>query len=207
MSSTDAVVRDRSSDLGVRPYEASEWAGAGVTPFGEEVLHQPTLPLKGIDGVVEDVARYMVEVMHARRGIGLAANQVGLPWRMFVHNLPRVAPQVIINPTIIDVDGTWEYSEACLSMTIEGTRTTMLRPKRLRIDALDLSGAQLRITADEVLARVFQHEIDHLDGLVYVQRLDGEARRRVYEILFLRGVDTKLLPARPYQALADDGAP
>lgn len=198
-SSDQEVVRDRSSDLGVRPYIASRWAGAGIVPFGDEVLHQATQPLEIISDDVIAIAGYMIEVMHARHGIGLAANQVGLPLRMFVHNLPKVAPQVIINPVVTDLADEWSYTEGCLSMTLEGTRGRAMRPRRVLVEALDISGAELRISADELLARVFLHEIDHLDGLVFAQRLAGVERDRVYSAMARGGFDTSMLPQVWYE--------
>jgi peptide deformylase len=188
----------RAAEVGAQMYVASPWSGPGVTPFGNACLHSPTESVEQIDSSVELVASYMIEIMHERRGIGLAANQIGLSWRMFVHNLPTVAPQVVINPQIIDVDDVWSYSEGCLSLTIEGSRAAVRRPKRVLIEAVDLSGATMRIAADELLARVFQHEIDHLDGIVYVQRLEGQSRSHVYDLMSANGVDTSLLPSKPY---------
>ncbi len=199
MTDGSPVVVDRSVDLGVRRYEDSRWSGAGVTPFGDVGLHSPTVAVDGIDDQVREVADYMVSVMQARHGIGLAANQVGLPWRMFVHNLPKVAPQVIINPLIVDLDESWVYSEACLSLTVEESRSEVIRPKRIVVEAVDIDGAEVRIAADEVLARVFQHEIDHLDGIVYVQRLIGDVQRRVYTLMEDAGIDTARLPPTPYE--------
>ena len=196
----DPTLRDRSADLGVRPRVDSKWSGAGVSPFGDDVLHSPTIPIEEVDDAAREVASYMVEVMAARHGIGLAANQVGLPWRMFVHNMPRVAPQVIINPTLVDVDDHWTYVEGCLSLTIEGTHEILRRPKRIVVKALDISGREVRIAADELLARVFQHEIDHLDGIVYVQRLIGKPRETVYGLMAEHGVHLTKLPPRPYGA-------
>lgn len=202
MTSSDRLaVRDRSSDLGVYPYVASEWAGAGIVPFGDEVLHQATRQVETISDEVRAIAGYMLEVMSARHGIGLAANQVGLDLRMFVHNLPKVAPQVIVNPRVVDLADEWSYTEGCLSMTLEGTRGSARRPRRVVVEALDINGAELRIAADELLARVFLHEIDHLDGLVFVQRLAGVERERVYRAMADGGLDTSILPLTVYEGI------
>lgn len=179
--------------LGAWPFEPTEWAGAGVVPFGEPVLHTPTTDVTDVTDDLRTIADYMIEVMHERDGIGLAANQVGLSMRMFVHNLPRVAPAVIVNPRVIDMSGTWEYSEGCLSMTVEGTHAPLKRPKRLTVECLDIKGQPLRIEADELLARVFQHEIDHLDGNVYAERLTGAHRNRVFKLMSAAGTPTDAL--------------
>ena len=170
------------------PFVASGWAGAGVVPFGEDVLHSPTQPVTSFTEDLTTIADYMIEVMHEREGVGLAANQIGLPLRMFVHDMPRVAPPVIVNPRIIESSGTWEHSEGCLSMTIDGTHAPLKRPKQLVVECLDLKGRPLRIEADEFLSRVFQHEIDHLDGVVYAERLTGAHRDRAFKLMRLAGV-------------------
>ena len=157
------------------------------------MLHTPTEVVAEVTEELVTIADYMIEVMHERDGIGLAANQIGLRHRMFVHNLPRVAPAVIINPTIIESSGSWEYSEGCLSMTVEGTHAPLKRPQRITIECLDVKGRPLRIEADELLARVFQHEIDHLDGTVYAERLDGDHRSRVFALMERAGTPTKSL--------------
>ncbi len=178
------------------PYDESAWAGAGVVPFGEDVLHTHTTPIATFTEELETIADYMVEVMHERDGIGLAANQIGLPLRMFVHNLPRVAPPVIINPRVVEQSGSWEYSEGCLSMTVEGTHAPLERPKRLVVSCADLQGRPMTIEADELLARVFQHEIDHLDGVVYAERLVGDHRARVFKLMQEAGFSTARLTER-----------
>jgi len=174
-------------------FAESRWSGAGVVPFGEAVLHSPTQPVESFDEGLKTIADYMIEVMHEREGVGLAANQIGLPIRMFVHNMPRVAPQVIVNPQIIESSGTWEYSEGCLSMTVEGTHAPLKRPKHLVVECVDIKGRPLRIEADEWLSRVFQHEIDHLDGVVYAERLRGDHRTRVFNLMKSAGAPTELL--------------
>lgn len=183
--------------LGAWPHSDAGWAGAGVVPFGEEVLHSPTRDVETFNDHLKTIADYMVEVMHEREGVGLAANQIGLPLRMFVHNMPRVAPPVIVNPRIIETSGTWEYSEGCLSMTVDGTHAPLVRPKHLVVECVDVKGRPLRIEADEWLSRVFQHEIDHLDGVVYAERLVGDHRSRVFKLMTNAGT--------PVDQLADLG--
>jgi len=194
------IRRSSSSDLsevaallGAWPHTEAPWAGAGVVPFGENVLHSPTQQVEAFTDDLTTVSDYMIEVMHEREGVGLAANQIGLPLRMFVHNMPRVAPPVIVNPRIIDTSGTWEYSEGCLSMTIDGTHAPLVRPKHLVVECVDLRGRPMRIEADEWLSRVFQHEIDHLDGVVYAERLVSTHRSRVFKLMNAAGTPTDLL--------------
>lgn len=173
------------------PFSTPTWSGRGVVPFGEDVLHAPTQPIDSVSDELAGIADYMIEVMHEREGVGLAANQIGLPLRMFVHNMPRVAPAVIVNPRIVESSGMWEYSEGCLSMTIDGTHAPLSRPQRITVECIDIKGRPLRIEADEWLARVFQHEIDHLNGVVYVERLTGSHRERVFRLMRSAGVSTE----------------
>lgn len=179
--------------LGAWSFTESSWAGPGVVPFGEDVLHSPTQPVETFNDDLKTITDYMIEIMHEREGVGLAANQIGLPLRMFVHNMPRVAPPVIVNPRIVETSGSWQYSEGCLSMTIEGTHAPLKRPKYLVVECVDLQGRPLRIEADEWLSRVFQHEIDHLDGVVYAERLVGAHRSRVFKLMKAAGTPTERL--------------
>jgi len=194
-SDADAPIEDESSDLGVWPTDRpSPYAGLGIVPIGTPVLHSAAKPIQEIDGRVAKIAGYMIRAMHARRGIGLAANQVGIAERLFVTNLSRCAPDVLINPVILHSEGSWSYSEGCLSVRIEGTGSVVYRPKRITIEAWTLKHTRVEIEADEVLARVFQHEIDHLDGIEYVQRLHGIDRKRVYDTMKAAGVDVSWVP-------------
>jgi len=141
-----------------------------------------------------DLAEHMIAVMKARNGIGLAANQVGVSVRVFVHALSNAAPEVLIDPVVLHSDGTWAYSEGCLSVQIPGSRSPLVRPKVVRVRATVLDGSVVEIEADELLSRVFQHEIDHLDGIEYVQRLTGCERDRVYKVMRDAGVDVRYIP-------------
>ena len=143
----------------------------------------------------------MIKVMRQAAGIGLAANQAGVGLRMLVHKLAPVAPQVLINPELLDGDGKWEYSEACLSLKLEGTAATVLRPKRITVRAVTIDGKPIVVNADELFARVLQHEIDHLDGIEYVQRVDGEDRLKIYRLIEDCGIDISCIPPRPYGVL------
>ncbi len=192
--------------LGAQAYRPSPWAGHGVTPFGADVLHAPTRPVTVFDEALRDLGDYMIEVMHERDGIGLAGNQIGLDLRIFVHDLPRVVDPVIVNPRITAVyDETWTYEEGCLSLKLDGTYRTVVRPKRIRVEAQRIDGSPITIEADELLSRVFQHEIDHLDGNVFAQRVTGPDRTTLYELMDAAGVPTELIPEIPPLSVADEG--
>lgn len=203
MSAADRTDADRPSaelaavaeHLGAWPYEPSTWAGAGVVPFGEDVLHTPTRDVTAFDDDLALLGDYMIEVMHEREGIGLAANQIGLDLRLFVHGLPRIVDPVIVNPRIVATsDAAWTHEEGCLSLKLEGTDRRVLRPQRISVVAQRLDGSGIEIEADEFLARVFQHEIDHLDGHVYVQRVTGPERATLYATMKAAGVPIERLP-------------
>lgn len=175
-----------------------ERAAVGVVPVETPVLHEPTAPVGRITPAIKAFAKHMVKVMHRAPGVGLAANQVGAPLRMFVQVHKRAMPEVVIDPVIRSTAGTWSYTEGCLSLEVEGTSARLDRPRRIQVRARTLHGEVFEVTADEVVARICQHEIDHLDGIEYVQRLTGDAQERVYGVLDDDGIDLTYLPLRPY---------
>jgi len=186
------------ADLLCPPDAVHEHAVPGVVPIGTEALHEPTRPIGGITDDVKALAKQMIKVMHAAPGVGLAANQVGMPVRLFVQTHKRAAPETLVDPEIRATSGTWGYNEGCLSIEVDGVRADVIRPQRVQVRARTIHGETVEITADEVLARIFQHEIDHLDGNVYVQRLADGPRHDVYKLLSAEGIDTSVVPARPY---------
>ena len=112
----------------------------------------------------------MVETMHAENGVGLAANQVGSLQKVAVIQLPDWdEPMVLINPEIVRREGEREVEEGCLS--IPGYRGTVKRSERVRARALDLNGKVVRIRAEGLLAQALEHETDHLNGILYIDRL------------------------------------
>ena len=128
--------------------------------------------------LVED----MLETMYDEPGLGLAAPQVGVRKRLFVYDLEDGQdPQALINPEIIESDEEWEYMEGCLS--VPGLSWTIVRPKLVHIRGLDLDGNEVNIEADELKARLFQHELDHLNGVLLLEHLDDEQKREAKKIL------------------------
>lgn len=179
--------------------QESDWARDGVVPVGQAVLHEATRFFDGAAPAASDLAERLLFVQEDAEGIGLAANQVGAPVRAIAHNLPRVAPPILLNPTLLEASGQWRYEEGCLSLHLEGTPAEVVRPKVILVHAELLDGGQIVMEADELLARVLQHELDHLDGIEYVQRLTGGAAERVYALMEKAGIDTGTwLPPRPY---------
>ena len=127
-----------------------------------------------MNGALVQLAADMVTTMYEAPGIGLAAPQVGVQKRLFVYDIGD-GPLTIINPEIREARGEWAYDEGCLS--IPGLSFELVRPAEVHLVGYDLEGNELSIEADEILARCFQHELDHLDGVLFIERLDEDDRK------------------------------
>ena len=144
-----------------------------IVKWGEPVLHAPSAPVKELDGSVAGLVKDMVETMYAAPGIGLAAPQIGVPLRVIVIDL-SVGEEpgkliTVINPLFVEREGEQRHEEGCLS--VPGFGGTPVRPARVVVKGLDLEGNERVYTATDLLARAFSHEIDHIDGLLFVDRL------------------------------------
>jgi peptide deformylase len=156
--------------------------------FGDPVLKQRAAEVTNIDGKLVKLSADMVETMHAAAGLGLAAPQVGIQKRLFVYQMGEdEAPVVLVNPVISEARGEWEYEEGCLS--IPGLYFPIVRPKEVHLTGYDLAGREVSIEADEVLARMFQHELDHLDGRLLLELLDKDQRKSALKELRRREVE------------------
>jgi peptide deformylase len=156
--------------------------------FGDPVLKQRAPDVTDIDGSLVELTDAMVETMRAAPGLGLAANQVGIQKRLFVYQLSEEeGPKVVINPTITESRGEWEYEEGCLS--VPGLYFTIVRPKEVHLTGLDLDGKEISVEADELAARLFQHEVDHLDGTLLLEHLDKDQRQAALRELRRRTMD------------------
>lgn len=155
-----------------------------------EIIHypHPTLrhtsrPIQRVDDELRDIIRHMFPLMYEARGVGLAANQIDLPLRVFITNL-EVEPEegeerVFINPVISQTKGIIEQEEGCLS--IPGVNGNVKRPERVKIQAYDLAGQAIDLTVDGLFARVVQHEVDHLHGVLFTDRLSETGKLAVRE--------------------------
>lgn len=143
-----------------------------IVHYPDPVLRQRAREVPRVDDEVRAVAARMIELMHEARGVGLAAPQVGLSWRMFVAN-PSGEPgdnRVFINPVLRDPSRETEArEEGCLSLP--GVNGEITRPTAITIDALDENGRPFSLTSDALPARVWQHETDHLDGVMIIDRM------------------------------------
>jgi peptide deformylase len=156
--------------------------------FGDPVLTQRASEVTDIDGKLARLAADMVETMHAANGLGLAAPQVGVQKRLFVYQLPDGDPVTIVNPTVSESRGEWCHDEGCLS--IPGLYFPIVRPKEIHLTGFDLDGREVSIEADEIEARCFQHELDHLDGRLLIRLLDADQRKAAMRELRRRAVGT-----------------
>jgi len=147
-----------------------------ILRYGQSLLHQPATEVSSIDAdEVQRLVDDMIETMYAAPGVGLAATQVGMPIRLFVIDLSlgRRASDLIvmINPVFVEREGMQLEEEGCLS--VPGFNATVVRPARAVVRGLDRAGNAQTIEGRELLARAFQHEMDHLDGTLFVDRLRG----------------------------------
>ena len=149
---------------------------------GDPVLRQKAAPVEEVDARLVRLAEDMIVTMHEAPGVGLAAPQVGVQKRLFVYDLyDEAGPHVVINPTISDTRGEWVYEEGCLS--VPGLSWDIVRAKEVHLTGWDLDGNEVSFEADDLLARMFQHELDHLDGLLLLDRLDDDQRREAKRAL------------------------
>src|SRR3954454_13986932 len=150
--------------------------------FGDPVLKQKAAEITEVDGNLVRLADDMIVTLYDAAGLGLAAPQVGVQRRMFVYDLhDEAGPRVIINPTISEARGEWVYEEGCLS--VPGLAWEIVRPKEVHLTGYDLDGNEISIEADEITARLFQHELDHLDGVLLLERLDTDTRKQALRTL------------------------
>jgi peptide deformylase len=148
--------------------------------IGDPVLRERAREITDVDGKLAQLAEDMVATMYAAPGLGLAGPQVGVRKRIFVYDIGE-GPQTIINPEIQESRGEWGYDEGCLS--IPGLAFELVRPKEVHLVGYDLQGNEISIEADELLARCFQHELDHLDGVLFIERLEPDERKAAMKII------------------------
>jgi len=158
-----------------------------IRTYGDPVLRQVAREVEEIDGRVAQLAEEMIETMYAAPGVGLAAPQVGVRRRLFVWDSgDGQGPRVVVNPRILETSGTWTYEEGCLS--VPGLSWPITRPKDVHLVGVGLDGEELSIEATELEARIFLHEVDHLDGVLLVERLDPEQRKEAKRVLAERAL-------------------
>lgn len=145
-----------------------------IRTYGDPVLNTKATDVTDIDGRLAKLCDDMFLTMYEAPGLGLAAPQVGVQKRFFVYDIDE-APGVLINPRIIESDGEWAFEEGCLS--VPDMSFEIIRPKQILVAGVNLDGNEVSIEADELFARLIQHEIDHLDGVLLLEHLDADQRR------------------------------
>jgi peptide deformylase len=149
-----------------------------ILKYGDDTLHEPARPVDAVTPDVDRLVGDMIETMYVAPGIGLAAPQIGLPLRIFVIDLSLGRdPEgliVMINPEFVDRGGMQLEEEGCLSLP--GFNATVVRPSRAVVKGFDRTGVEHTREGTGLLARAFQHEMDHLDGTLFVDRLRGIKR-------------------------------
>jgi peptide deformylase len=165
-----------------------------IRQFGDPVLKQRSKDVEDVDGQFARTVEAMYQTMFDADGGGLAAPQVGIGRRFFVYKTDD-GPRVAINPEIVDSQGEAEWTEGCLS--IPGLGFEIVRPEIVTLKAVDLDGNEILIEADDYTGRMFQHEIDHLDGILAIDRVDPDERKKAL----------KALREQQLRRAVDDGAP
>lgn len=145
---------------------------------GDPVLRVKAADVTDFDGRLITTCHSMFETMYDAPGIGLAATQVGIQQNFFVYD-DDGEPKTMVNPKLVESSGSWDYEEGCLS--IPGIYLNLTRPKLVTITGFDLDGNEVTIEADELLARLFQHELDHLNGVLMLDHLQGAEKDETWD--------------------------
>lgn len=148
-----------------------------VRLYGDPVLRQVATPVRDITAEIERIIADMTETMWHQVGIGLAATQVGLPYRILVMDDGKGGAQALINPVIESRSGTIREEEGCLSLP--GVFGVVERSKTISVKAVDADGQPVSLEATGLKARIVQHELDHLDGVLFIDRLPPVTRDRI----------------------------
>lgn len=146
-----------------------------IRTFGDPVLRAVAEPIDDITSALERLADDMLETMYAAPGVGLAAPQIGISKAIFVADIGD-GPFVMVNPEIVELTGEWAYEEGCLSVPERFWQIS--RPGFARARGLDLEGNEVEHSGEELMGRVLQHEIDHLNGMLLLERLPRRIKKQ-----------------------------
>ena len=164
-----------------------------IRTLGDPVLREPAKPVEQFDRTLRRLAKDMTETMYHAPGVGLAAPQVGVSLRLYVFDDGERGPSFLANPELYDADGEVTEEEGCLS--IPGPYHPTPRFRTIRCRGVDLKGNPIEVLGEGLLARILQHETDHLAGTLYIDRLDDAGRRAV--LAELRRIELGLAEPRP----------
>lgn len=146
-----------------------------IRTFGDPVLRARAQPVDVIDETVRRLVIDMLETMYDAPGVGLAAPQIGISRQVVVFDVGE-GPRILINPELVETEGEWAFDEGCLS--VPGHFWPITRPGFARVRGLDLDGHEIEYAGDELVGRVLQHEVDHLNGQLLIERLDNKTRKQ-----------------------------
>jgi peptide deformylase len=161
--------------------------------MGDPVLREMARPVQEFSPSLKRLAADMLETMYENQGVGLAAPQVGVAERLFVFDDGESGPMAIVNPELYDPDGIQDGEEGCLS--VPGIYFNVQRAHRIRVRGYDLDGNPIDLDGEGLLARILQHETDHIDGILFLDRLTDEDRRAAMKLI--REQDFGLAPPDP----------
>jgi peptide deformylase len=148
-----------------------------IRTFGDPVLRLETKEVTYVDDVVRTLVQDMLETMYEAPGVGLAANQIGVSRKIAVFDAQDgLGPRVMINPELVEMSGEFVFEEGCLS--VPGHWWEIKRPGFARVRALDLEGNEVEYAGDGLLGRVLQHEVDHLNRKLLIDRLEKAERKK-----------------------------
>jgi len=150
-----------------------------IREYGDQVLTKQCKEVTEMTPRIKDLIEDMFETMYEANGVGLAAPQVGILKRIVVIDVTGEDPYVLINPRIVETDGEQTGQEGCLS--VPGKCGIVTRPNYVKAEALDINMKPFVLEGEELLARAICHELDHLDGHMYVEKVEGELMDTVYE--------------------------
>jgi len=149
-----------------------------IIKWPDPILKKHSVVVPDINGEIDTLLTEMLEAMDRGKGVGLAGVQVGRLLRLFVAHVPNDMPRVFINPDILETSIEVEpFEEGCLS--IPGIYTDVIRPSSVRVQAWNQKGRPFTLSAEGYLARVIQHEFDHLNGVVFLDRIDQKKKQRL----------------------------
>lgn len=149
-----------------------------IVTLGDERLKKHSIVVPEFNGEIHSLIEQMFEAMYSGKGIGLAAVQVGKLIRLFVTHVPDDEPRVFVNPEIVETSlSQMAYEEGCLS--IPGVNADVVRPTQVKVQAWNDRARPFTLDAEGLLARVAQHEIDHLNGVLFIERVDPKRRERL----------------------------
>jgi peptide deformylase len=173
---TIAKLRERERE-NLRLYTLSQ-----IRQYPDVALRMKAKEVTEYDGYLTKLAERMMHVMEDAQGVGLAATQLGILQRMFVFESEDLGPQAVVNPRIVDPSSETESDEeGCLSL--EGVRVPVERAVRVTLEGFDPEGREVRFELEGLPARAVQHETDHLDGVLIIDRTDDESRKEAMAIL------------------------